>query len=200
MGNTPAVKLDMSTFQPLDNPAAKTGAYQTKPGGPIQNANGKSVSLDMSTFQPIAGPGEQIGYSGLKDIVPMEGESFEDTMKRAVEYGKTVTKEDLARQSKADLKRAPLALAAGPVMAAGQLAVPVGAGAALAPSVAEESVATGVLDSSGQMIYRTALRYGPNLVQRFGSKAVPWIVTNAVRYAGWSTGSAILHKAMDWLD
>src|SRR5438876_8059058 len=59
----------------------------------------------------IAGPGERIGYSGLKDIVPMEGESFEDTMKRAVEYGKTLTKADLQRQTKADLKVAPLALA-----------------------------------------------------------------------------------------
>jgi len=59
MGNSPAVKLDMSTFQPLENPAAKTGAYQSKPGGPIQNAK---VTLDMSTFQAIAGPGEQVGY------------------------------------------------------------------------------------------------------------------------------------------
>ena len=188
MGNSPAVKLDMSTFQPLENTAVKTGAYQSKPGGPIQNAK---VTLDMSTFQAIAGPGEQVGYSGLKDIVPMDGESFEGTMKRAIEYGKTLTPEDLKRQSKADLKRAPLALAAGPVMAGAQLAI---------PTVTEETVGTGILDATGREITRQAMKYGPSIVGQFGKRAIPWLVTNAVRYAGWSTGSAILHKAMDWLE
>jgi len=197
MGNSPAVKLDMSTFQPLENPAAKTGAYQSKPGGPIQNAK---VTLDMSTFQAIAGPGEQVGYSGLKDIVPMDGESFEGTMKRAIEYGKTLTPEDLKRQSKADLKRAPLALAAGPVMAGAQLAIPTVAGAALAPTVTEETVGTGILDATCREITRQARKYGPSVGGQFGKRAIPWLVTNAVRYAGWSTGSAILHKAMDWLE
>src|SRR5882762_9147392 len=38
--NPAPVALDMSTSQPLDAaPAAQPGAYQTKPGGPIRNAN-----------------------------------------------------------------------------------------------------------------------------------------------------------------
>ncbi len=148
-----------------------------------------------------AGPGERIGYSGLKDIVPKEGESFEDTMKRAVEYGKTLTTEDIKKQSKADLKVAPLALAAGPALAAGQLAVPTAVGAAVAPTVAEEQVATGVLDASGQMVYRTALKYGPSLVRQFGAKAVPWLAQNAVKAAGYGAiGSYILKKGWEWLE
>ena len=158
MGNSP-VTLDFSKAVPL---AAQPGAFQSKPGGPIQNAN---VTLDFSKSQPIAGPGEQIGYSGLKDIVPMENESFEDTMKRAIEYGKTLTPADLERQTKADLRRAPLALAAGPVMAGAQLAIPTAASAAasaLAPTATTETVGTGVLDALGNEVTREVVRLGPS--------------------------------------
>ena len=85
-------------------------------------------------------------------------------------------------------------------MAGAQLAIPTVAGAALAPTVTEETVGTGILDATGREITRQAMKYGPSIVGQFGKRAIPWLVTNAVRYAGWSTGSAILHKAMDWLE
>lgn len=186
MGGTP-VTLDFSKGVPIDNAAAKPGAYQAKPGGPILNAN---VTLDFSKAQPIAGPGEQIGYSGLKDIVPKEGEAFADTMKRAIAYGKTLTKADLDKQTHADLKVAPAVLAAAPVMgAAGAGALTAGgeiAGRALAPTVARSTVGTGILDAAGNEFMRDVTTYGPSLVQQFGTKAMPWLINGAIAKLGWS--------------
>jgi hypothetical protein len=56
------------------------------------------------------------------------------------------------------------------------------------------------LDAAGKEVMRTATRYGPPLIQQFGKRAIPWLVENAVRYAGWSAGSSILRKAMDWME
>ncbi len=82
MGGTPTVTFDKSTLTPI-----ASGAPATAAPGPSTGA----VTFDKSTLTPIpptAGPGEQIGYSGLKDIVPKPGESFDDTMQRAIAYGK----------------------------------------------------------------------------------------------------------------
>src|SRR5205809_192697 len=43
----------------------------------------------------ILNEGEQVNDVGNKVIVPKEGESFADTMKRAAAYGKTVTPEQI---------------------------------------------------------------------------------------------------------
>ena len=51
-------------------PATAAGAYQTRPGGPIQNVSDTS--------------GQRTNYAGLTEIVPKEGETFEDIIKRAI--------------------------------------------------------------------------------------------------------------------
>jgi hypothetical protein len=55
---------------------------------------------------------------GNKVIVPVPGESFDKTMKRAVAYGKTVTQEQLSREEKTMPAKAATALAAAPIMGA----------------------------------------------------------------------------------
>jgi len=68
---------------------------------------------------------------GSFHVTPAEGESFEDTMKRAGKAGKGVTPDQISFQTKQGIKDAPLALAAGPVIAGAGLAA-----AGFAPEVA----------------------------------------------------------------
>lgn len=78
-----------------------------------------------------------IEADGSFNIQPTEGESFQDTMKRAANAGKwlaahpAVSKPLIDQQTKKGLKDAPLALAAGPAIAGAQISTGVAAGAAL---------------------------------------------------------------------
>lgn len=79
-------------------------------------------------------------------IQPAENESFEDTMKRAANAGKwlsqhpEVSKPLMANQVKKGLQDAPLAMAAGPAMAAGQLGAAAGVGELL-PQIVPAGIA-----------------------------------------------------------
>jgi hypothetical protein len=195
MGGTP-ISLDFSKAQPLPNAAAQPGAFQSAKGAPVQNAN---VQLDFSKAQPIPQAGEQQNYAGLKEIVPMEGESFGDTMKRAIEYGKTVTPEQLHQQAQADLKLAPAVAAAAPAIgAAGAAAIagPATLGSVLsAPTAATGSVGTGILDAAGNEFMKNVTTYGPSLLKQYGAKAALPLVRYALRGAG--IGAA--YKTLDWV-
>ena len=57
----------------------------------------------------VQNEGEQINDVGSRVIVPKDGESFADTMKRAADYGKTVT----PKQIDAEMQTAPKKAASG---------------------------------------------------------------------------------------
>ena len=103
------------------------GNYQTRPGAPTQNVNDTS--------------GQQTNYAGLTEITPKEGESFSDTMKRGIQYGKTVTPDQLQQQAQADLKLAPAVVAAAPAIGAGGAAAIAGP-ATLASMLGGPTIAT----------------------------------------------------------
>jgi hypothetical protein len=69
-----------------------------------------------------AAGGTVVNPDGSFVVTPKEGESFADTMRRAANAGKSVTPEVIQSQTKKGIKDAPLALAAGPAIATGQLA------------------------------------------------------------------------------
>jgi len=74
-----AVTLDQSTFQPIQQQPAS---------GP--------VSLDMGTFEPSVPPeqsGETLNDVGNTVIVPKEGESYLDTIHRAIAHYQSQTPE-----------------------------------------------------------------------------------------------------------
>jgi hypothetical protein len=174
------------------NPAAVRGAYQTTPGGPVQNVNDTS--------------GQATDYAGNRMIVPRQGasffdrgESFEDTMKRAVEAGRNMTPEELSKAAQDDRKLAPVVLAAAPLIGAGGAAAITGmseAGAAVvAPRAITSSVGTGILDAAGNEFMKDVTTYGPSLLRQYGAKiAVP-----LARFALRSGGDVALYKAVDWL-
>lgn len=122
--------------------------------------------------------------------MPIEGEAFADTLKRAIEYGKSLTPEQLEQQRKADLKVAPMVAASAPVIGASGAAALAGAGSAAgsaadlaakltARSVATSSLGTGILDAAGNEVMRDVTTYGPSLLRQFGSKAIPWVMRAA---------------------
>src|SRR6185312_3849079 len=114
---TQPATLDFSTAQPLESqpPQATSGA-----------------ALDFNTAQPLetdtqTNTGEQVNDVGNKVIVPKDGESFADTMKRAAAYGKTVTPAQINAEMKTAPKKAAQVLTAAPAIGAtgaAALAVP----------------------------------------------------------------------------
>ncbi len=84
---------------------------------------------------PVEEPGEQTNDVGNKVIVPAEGESFQDTMRRAARYGKTVTGAQINAEMATAPKKAAWALGSAPL--AGLL----GAGGLAAASVVAPPVA-----------------------------------------------------------
>jgi hypothetical protein len=161
------------------------GAYQTRPGAPVQNVRDTG--------------GQQTNYAGLQEIVPKEGETFEDTMRRAIEYGKTVTPDQLHQQAHADLKVAPaVALAAPAIGAAGAGGIAGTASLATllgAPSAAAGTVGTGILDQAGNEIMRNVTTYGPSLLKEYGAKAALPLFRYAMHGAGMGAG----YKVLDWI-
>jgi hypothetical protein len=104
------VKLDFSKAQPISQP----------------------VTLDFSKSQPIA---EQAAAQEKEGhISPIEGESFEQTMKRGAEFGKKVTPEQLASSVHEGLKKVPTVLGAalfsGPALIGGLAVGPAAASSA----------------------------------------------------------------------
>jgi hypothetical protein len=89
---------------------------------------------------PTSAMGQQIRNAAPPDVVtPKQGESFSDTMQRAVAMGKQVTPSQIANQTATGLIESPLALGATPVIGAAGAAGLAGAGEASAgaPQVAK---------------------------------------------------------------
>ena len=86
---------------PQANNQTQTGTI-TPPAG---------FELDQPTTE-----GEQVNDVGNKVIVPKEGESFADTMKRAADYGKTVTQPQIAAEIATAPKKVGTVLAAAPAI------------------------------------------------------------------------------------
>lgn len=91
--------------------------------------------FDMSKATPLPGSGEQLNDVGNRVIVPKEGESFADTMKRAVASGRTVTPEQLGREEQTMPTKALATLGLGPIIGAGGAAALAGPGEAVAATL-----------------------------------------------------------------
>ena len=133
MSTTP-VTLDFTKAQPINAP--------------------QGVTLDFSKAQPIAA-GEQINDVGNRVIVPQEGESFADTMKRAAAYGKTVTQEQINKE---------MATAPGKVGTVGLSAL----GGGFAMPAAEAGVAAVPWSGVAAGLLPIAKKYGVKTIEGMG--------------------------------
>jgi|SRR5579864_475760 len=104
------------------NPApSNSGPKQTGTGDIFDQLAASGNNPAALTPQTPSGsqPGQITNDVGNTVIVPKDGESFADTMKRAAAYGKTVTQDQLNKEEATIPKKAATVLAAAPVMGFG---------------------------------------------------------------------------------
>jgi hypothetical protein len=183
MGTTPNV-LDQAIDKALNAPAPAAQTTAARPRGnvidfAVSKALGQAPALPAGSYQtrkggPViqSGQGEQTNELGNKVIVPMPGEDFSGTMERAAAYGRTVTPGQIQQETQSAAYKAPMALAAGPVMAASQLAIPTAAGEIFGPS----TVSVPARDAVGRFIGGKVAAEGPSVAQAGAN-----IIINAVK-------------------
>lgn len=202
MSTTPpaSVTFDFTKAVPVDAGAAipKSASGAPATAVPVPSKIPAGVTFDFTKAEPVAGPGEQIGYSGLKDIVPMEGEDFADTMKRAIAYGKTLTQADIDRQTKADAKLAPYVAAAAPVIGAAGAGAIAGTSAVFGPETTVAAARDALGRFTGGTLEREGASMATQLLQKFGPAAAQWLVKHAAQSiltgaAGGATWALINH-------
>jgi hypothetical protein len=93
--------------------AKQAGAIQSQPGGMDYAALAKQAGAISSSV-----PGQQTNDVGNTVIVPQDGESFQDTMRRAAAYGKTVTPGQINAEMRTAPAKAAETLAAAPAIGA----------------------------------------------------------------------------------
>lgn len=101
---------------------------------PIQQVEGLPAGAVVKPIQP---EGEQTNDIGKTVIVPKDGESFQDTMKRAAEHGKSVTPQDINDEMATAPGKAAAVLGAAPVMGAAGTAALAGVGSLALPGGAQ---------------------------------------------------------------
>ena len=112
-----------------------------QPAAPAQTGQYSAADLDTTTTTPQTFNTQNV--FGERLVTPLPGESFQDTMKRAIAAGKTVTPAERQRSTQIAAKQAPGVLAAS--LGAGPAVL--GAGVAL-PEAASSAVGGGILGST----------------------------------------------------
>jgi hypothetical protein len=152
--------------------AGRAVANNASPGGgniwqtAMADALGQRAPLPAGSFQvrkggPVIQPGQgvQTADTGQRVVTPLPGESFADTMNRGAAMGRTTTPQEIQQATSTAAREAPLALAAGPAIAAAQLAIPTAAGEVFGPS----TVSAPARDALGRFISGTIPAEGPSL-------------------------------------
>lgn len=202
------------SYQQMTDPNATPRNFQSKPGGPVTNAYGITGPLAPrpgenfeDVFRRLAqnatAPGEVRNAAGNKVIVPAEGETFGATMDRAIQYGRTVTPQQIQKETQLNKKLAPAALAAGPALAAAQFAIPTAVSMATAPTAVGATEGTGILDAAGNEIVREVTKAGPALGKLALRSTLSWIGRHpyvaAAAYEGARRAGIPLPNVIGWL-
>ena len=152
----------LAAFNSRKRGGLPAGSIQLRKGGPIYTDKDFELSAD-------------------NPITPKDGESFQDTLLRAQEAGRRSAQAgtlqgEIKKEESQNLKKAPFVAAAAPVIGAGGTASIVAggelAGAALAPTTAESTVGTGIMDEFGKEITRQVMKIGPSRAAQLASKLV----------------------------
>lgn len=130
------------------------------PSVEAQPANGNPFADESLTADPGASTGQVTNDVGNQIIVPKDGESFADTMKRAAAHGKTVTQDQINKE---------LATAPGKVATVVGAAPAIGAGGAAALAAPGEipAAAEKLLQISSNALEHLAENY-PQLTKLAG--------------------------------
>lgn len=207
--STSPVTLDFSKAQPINSSPAPAAASQS---------NG--VTLDFSKAQPLyptAPPtnedasttGQMTDEAGKTVIVPKEGESFDETMSRAVEQGKKTTPQDIQDEMKGMPGKVAETMAAAPAIGFGGTAAIAGAGEV---GNAVKAVGAGAIGAASRELQPivdaikqefTYLQSSPDLyLEHIGQQAIKWVTQNpgkALNAVGKVGTGAVIAAAVKWL-
>lgn len=142
----------------LDQPSA----------APSQSVNAIPPPPPGFTLDKTPVPGEQTNDIGKTVIVPKEGESFQDTMKRAAQYGSTVTQKDINEEGATAPKKVAQSLgaAAGIGVAGPALLAGAGEAASALGDVAIKHLAGNVLPGlEGEAAKQTLMQAVPKAIE-----------------------------------
>jgi hypothetical protein len=110
-------------------------ALQLPPGATLlDDGSGSQMKLPpgatlvSGSLPQAGGTGEVVNDVGNRVIIPKQGESFADTMKRAAAYGKTVTPQQINAEMATAPKKVAQTLGAAPLIGAAGAAALAGAG------------------------------------------------------------------------
>lgn len=144
------------------------GSVAIPQGATLQPLQASSVPIPQgATLQALVGPGEQTNDVGNKVIVPRDGESFADTMKRAAAYGKTVSPEQINAEMATAPTKVAQTLGAAPLIGAVGAAGLAGAGQLVAPTAGRT-----LFETQGPSLLRQATAALGPIAQKYGIKAL----------------------------
>ncbi len=109
---SPLEQLEQQSAQAQPSTPAASSASNLSPLEQLEQSTQKQA-------QQAAPSGEVTNDVGNTVIVPKDGESFADTMKRAAAYGKTVTQDQINKEMASAPGKVATTLAAAPVIGAG---------------------------------------------------------------------------------
>jgi len=138
------------------NVKAPDGTPGVIPADRVQDAMKAGAAVIPIDPAQMAGnrvaPGESRDDIGNRIIVPKQGESFEDTMNRAADYGKTVTPAQIAAQAKQGFRDDAGLLAAAPILGAGGAAALAGSAEAapILANLAKSPAGKFILEHAGK--------------------------------------------------
>jgi hypothetical protein len=165
---TTALKGQTSpAYQQANTPGMEPGQYQASRGAPIVN--------------PVAAGQAPGQITASNPITQLPGETFAGTIQRAVEAGRQVTQAQIQEETRQNIRKAPVVLAAAPAMGFAQPAAMGAVGGLAAPTTTTAEVGTGILDATGQEITREVLSYGPSLGKQALQTMVKWVAGNPVK-------------------
>lgn len=167
-------------------------------------ANGGNVSQEQTPDTT----GQMTNDVGNTVIVPKEGESFEDTMNRAVQHGKTLV--DKGQLTAEGSKEVGQEVASSPKKVAATLVAAPAIGAAGAGSITGVSEATGaaarVANTALQPVKDAIveelpyLRSSPALyLEHTAKQVVKWVAENPDKALSLVKNSALIGAAVKWL-
>lgn len=172
---------------PLDAPTPSTPTAQQTPSNPSTNpyAEFGGISVEPETTTNPKQTGEIVNDVGQKVIVPKEGESFSDTMKRAVQYHQSLTPEQRKAAINAETETIPSkaaqALVAAPAIGAGGTAALAAPGEVIQGVRAIPGIADALLKHAETKASEWAAQY-PNLLGIAKALGVP---TTTAAVLGW---------------
>jgi hypothetical protein len=200
MGNSPAVQLDFSTFQPLQKQGSNPAPSGTS-----------GVTLDMSTLQ---GSQDNPGFTEMirkireagqphKSFAAQQFPQLQTNPTSRTLYNMTAAMSGQKQATPEDEEQAQAGRKAGFISGAVTAGMGALGGPLAAPTVTTESVGTGILNQTGQEIMREITKAGPSIGREAVKATLAWTArhpyVSMAAYEGLRRAGVPVPNVIGWL-